>query len=440
MKFIHTADIHLDSPLRGLESYPDAPVEALRLATRKAFDRVIDLCLSEEVDFLLIAGDLFDTDVKDFNAALAAASQLRRLDQANIPVYLILGNHDSRQEMTRHVPWPANVTLFNHKKPETIRHPTLPVAIHGMSYPQREVNENLVPDYPDPVAGCFNIGLLHTNAVGTKQHASYAPCTVQELIAKGYDYWGLGHVHDFKVLHPHPAVVYSGNTQGRNIRETDRKGCVLVTVNDVGEPAGIEFRETDLARWFYETIELSPEDDVDGLVEAVRNRLRDVMKAAQGRTAAVRLELTGRCLAHASLTGDFEKQQLTTTLRGLASDLGEGLWIEKIRFQTQSPLDLDGLRERQDLLGELLREIESIASDPVPLQMFPEAQDLMTKLAADLPPQPEGEDAFNLNDPERQQRWLRDAEAILLSHLVQESDAQQLGVLQRGTQHQEVQP
>ena len=135
MRFIHAADIHLDSPLKGLEAYPGAPFERLRIATRLAFDRIVDLCLEERVDFLIIAGDLFDTEVKDFNAALEAAAQLRRLYKADIPVYLILGNHDSLEETSRHVPWPANVTLFDHKRPQTVRHPTLPVALHGMSYP-----------------------------------------------------------------------------------------------------------------------------------------------------------------------------------------------------------------------------------------------------------------------------------------------------------------
>ena len=344
MRFIHAADIHLDSPLRGLESYPGAPAERLRIATRQAFDRVVDLCLDERVDFLVVAGDLFDTDVKDFHAALAAASQLRRLDQAGIPVYLILGNHDSREEMTRHVPWPANVTLFDHKHPETVRHPTLPVALHGMSYPKREVTENLVPGYPAPIVDCFNIGLLHTNAGGNSQHAPYAPCSVEELVAKGYDYWALGHVHEFAVLHELPHVVYSGNTQGRHAREIGSKGCLLVAVEECSSESkvkDVKFCETDLVRWFRETIPLHPDTDEDSLLDATRSRLREVISAADGRLAAVRLEFAGRCAVHALLAKDASRQQLVANLRALASDFGDDVWIEKIKFHTQSPLDLD---------------------------------------------------------------------------------------------------
>ncbi len=419
MRFIHAADIHLDSPLRGLEAYPGAPAERLRIATRQAFDRVVDLCLEERVDFLIIAGDLFDTEVKDFNAALAAAVQLRRLDQAGIPVYLILGNHDSREEMTRHVPWPANVTLFDHKRPQTVRHPTLPVALHGMSYPQREVIENLVPGYPAPVSDCFNIGLLHTNAGGNSQHAAYAPCTVEELVAKGYDYWALGHVHDFEVLHERPHVVYSGNTQGRHAREIGRKGCLLVTVDERGgEVREVEFRETDLVRWFRETIALQPDDDEEALLDAARNRLLEIVSVAEGRLAAVRLEFTGRCAVHAVLAKDTSRQQLVANLRALAPDLGVDVWIEKIKFHTSSPLDLDALRERQDLIGQLLRDIGSLAIDPQSLLALPETKDLATKVAAELLQDGDGDESFDLDDPKRHVGWLRDAEALLLSHLI----------------------
>lgn len=420
MRFIHAADIHLDSPLRGLEAYPGAPAERLRVATRQAFDRVVDLCLEERVDFLIIAGDLFDTEVKDFRAALAAAEQLRKLDRAGIPVYLILGNHDSREEMTRHVPWPANVTLFDHKQPQTVKHRTLPVALHGMSYPKREVTENLVPSYPAPVAGCFNIGLLHTNAGGNSQHAAYAPCSVEELVAKGYDYWALGHVHDFAMLHERPHVVYSGNTQGRHARETGRKGCLLVTVDELSsghELREVEFRETDLVRWFRETIPLQPDDDADALLDAGRDRLREVVAAADGRLAAVRLEFTGRCAVHEQLAKDASRQQLVTNLRALASDFGD-VWIEKIKFHTQSPLDLNALRERHDLIGQLLRDIGVLANDPQSLIALTESKDLAAKVAAELTQDDDGSDKFDLDDPARHVGWLRDAEALLLSHLV----------------------
>jgi exonuclease SbcD len=420
MRFIHAADIHLDSPLRGLEAYPGAPVDRLRIATRMAFDRVVDICLEEKVDFLIIAGDLFDTDVRDFQAALAAAAQLRRLNQAQIPVYLILGNHDSREEMTRHVPWPANVKLFDHKQPETVRHPTLPIALHGMSYPKREVTDNLVPRYPTPVADCFNIGLLHTNVGGNTLYKAYAPCTVDELVAKGYQYWALGHVHEHTILSERPHVVYSGNTQGRHARETGRKGCLLVTVDDhaSGEVRDITFCDTDVARWSHITIALQTDDDDESLIAATRNRLRELTTTSEGRLIAVRLEYTGRCAVHNQLAKDAARQQLTTNIRALAAEFGDDIWVEKIRFRTQSPLDLDAMRERQDLLGQLLRDVADRVADPSELSNLSEVLDLASKTAAELTSISGGAEAFELDDPVRQAAWLSDAEALLLSHLV----------------------
>lgn len=421
MKFVHAADVHLDSPMRGLEEYAGAPVVRLRLATRRAMDKVVQLCLDEQVDFLVIAGDLFDTACRDFNSALSAAGQMQQLNRAGIPVYLILGNHDSRDEMARQVPWPENVTLFDHKRPHTVRHPTLPVAIHGMSYPRREVTENLVPDYPPPVADCFNIGILHTNAGGNPNHDAYAPSSVDELATKGYDYWALGHVHDHAILHQRPHVIYSGTTQGRHAKELGSKGCLLVTV-DGHEVTSLEFRETDVVRWYRETIELQSDDNEDLLIERTRQVLRKVTQLADGRLAAVRLQYEGRCSVHQQLSRDATRQQIVANLRGLAGDFGDDVWIERIQFRTQSPLNMEAMRLRQDLVGDLLRDISAIAADPVRLAQLSEQllQPLAARAGADLAPREDNSEVVTLDDPQRMLTWLREAEELLLSHLAEE--------------------
>ncbi|HTU25090.1 MAG TPA: DNA repair exonuclease [Pirellulales bacterium] len=420
IKFLHAADVHLDSPLRGLEEYAGAPVERLRLATRRAMDNLVQICLDEQVDFLLIAGDLFDTDVRDFNAALSAAHQFQRLARAGIPVYLILGNHDSREEMTRQVPWPGNVVLFDHRRPHTVRHASLPVAIHGMSYGRRAVTDNLVPHYPPPLAECFNIGLLHTNTGGNLDHDCYAPCQIDELVAKRYDYWALGHVHDFAVLHERPHVVYSGNTQGRHARESGAKGCVLVEVVD-GQVASLEFRETDVLRWYRETITLSADDDQEALLDRTAAALDRIVKSAAGRLAAVRLTFEGRSALHAALTQDATRQQIVAEIRARAGEAGEDVWIEKIAFRTRSLLDLDALRAGGDLVGELLREIESLADDRSRLEELAGLlAPLRLKAGAELAAAAAGRDRIDLEDPARLGAWLRQAEELLLCQLVEE--------------------
>ncbi|MGC8644629.1 MAG: metallophosphoesterase family protein, partial [Isosphaeraceae bacterium] len=290
MLFAHAADLHIDSPLRGLEHYEGAPVERVRLATRAALENLVRLCRERQVDFLVVAGDLFDYDWRDFSTPLFVVKQFQLLQQADIPVYLIRGNHDSREEMSRKVPWPRNVTLFDHAKPETFVLEKLGVALHGLSFPKREVKENLVPRYPAPHRGLFNLGLLHTNATGSAEHDPYAPCRVDELVAKGYDYWALGHLHEFNILHQQPHVVYSGNTQGRHVRETGAKGCVLVTVDD-NAVTGCEFCHTDVLRWFRAVIVLEADDGVDELIDLAGARLRAIADLADGRLAAVRIEV-----------------------------------------------------------------------------------------------------------------------------------------------------
>jgi DNA repair exonuclease SbcCD nuclease subunit len=420
MKFLHAADIHLDSPLRGLEAYAGAPVERLRLATRRALDNLVQIALGEAVDFVLIAGDLFDSDVRDFSAALSAVAQLQPLNQAGIPVYLILGNHDSQGEATRQVPWPANVTLFDHRRPQSVRHPSLPVVIHGMSYAQREVTKNLAAGYPAREADCFNIGLLHTNACGNPNHASYAPCSIEELVAKGYDYWALGHVHDHQVLHERPHIVYSGNTQGRHIREIGPKGVVLVGV-DGGDVASLEFRETDVLRWLRHTITLAADDTAESLVERTCNALETIARSAAGRLAAVRLDYVGRTSLHTALMCDGTRQQIIANLRARAAETGEDLWLEKISFHTDSLRDVDALRAGGDLVGDLLRDIEATAGDPTRLASLADLlKPLQLKAGTELSAEGIDLEQLDRTAPGRLADWLREAEAILLDHLVEE--------------------
>lgn len=417
-RFIHAADIHLDSPLRGLEAYEGAPLEQLRGATRQALTKLVDLCLSEHVDFLVIAGDVFDADWKDFQTALFVTKELRRLDRAGIPVYLIFGNHDSVEGMSKKTPWPSNVKVFDHKRPETVKLGALKVAIHGRSFPKREVVENWVPDYPSPVSDWFNLGLLHTNAGGNPNHDSYAPCSVSELAAKGYSYWALGHVHDYAVLNERPHVVYSGNLQGRHAREVGTKGCVLVEFEDT-EVTNIEFRPTDVLRWSHEIIEVAPQATRDELLDTVRTRLRESVISAEGRLAAVRVEIVGRCQLHAELVSDSARQQLVTDIRALAGEVSDELWIEKIKIRTQSLLDVEQLRLRGDNVGKLLQLVSEIANDPDRLRAIAEElKPLVTKVAGDLKDMP-GADALEFSDEVLLATWLREAESLLVNRLVE---------------------
>jgi DNA repair exonuclease SbcCD nuclease subunit len=181
-KFLHAADIHLDSPLRGLSSYESAPIETIRDACRRAFSNLIDLAIEEKVSFVLLAGDLYDGDWKDYSTGIYLSYQMGRLGQHNIPVYTVAGNHDAANRMTKALNSPANMTILSSRKVETIRIDDLAVAIHGRSFGTQHVDENLTVGFGPGEKGMFNIGLLHTSLNGREGHAVYAPCSVSWII------------------------------------------------------------------------------------------------------------------------------------------------------------------------------------------------------------------------------------------------------------------
>ncbi|MGV3730609.1 MAG: metallophosphoesterase family protein [Sphingopyxis sp.] len=289
-RFLHAADIHLDSPLHGLSRYEGLPVNEIRSATRAAFDNLVQFAIDQAVDFVVIAGDLFDGDWRDMATGLYFAKAMGRLDQAGIPAFVLAGNHDAASVVSRTVPWPANVHLFGSRRPEPHRLVHLAVAIHGQSFSTPAVTENLVLAYPPAEPHFFNIGMLHTALAGRQGHADYAPCSVEDLRSRGYDYWALGHVHEFEVVSVEPYVVFPGNVQGRTIRETGAKGAVLVDVAD-GEVALVERVELDVIRWVRLDVNCAGAcmDDAEDLLRSALVFVTPRRRGARGRRHDARL-------------------------------------------------------------------------------------------------------------------------------------------------------
>lgn len=361
ISFVHAADIHLDSPLIGLSRYEGAPVEEVREATRKALTRLVDYVLDESVPLLLIAGDVYDGDWKDFQTGLFFVNQMTRLHKAGVRVVMIRGNHDAASVMTRALPLPDNVHVLDSRRPETLVLDDLGVAVHGQSFETPDITDNLVPGYPDAVEGMRNIGLLHTAMGGAEGHDRYAPCRVEELTAKGYDYWALGHVHEHAVLHPKPPVVFSGCIQGRNIRETGAKGCVRVDV-DAGGAVETTFVPLDVMRWERLRIDADGAADPARVGERFAKALGDALAHAGGLPLAVRVAITGRSEAHAALTRDPEALRADLRARALALSAGRA-WVEKVIVHTSLPVDEDALRESDTPQGDLLRYLDVLAYD-----------------------------------------------------------------------------
>jgi DNA repair exonuclease SbcCD nuclease subunit len=383
MKFIHTADIHLDSPLVGLAAYQNAPVEALRTATRDAFSRLVSEAIDEAVDFIVIAGDLYDGNWKDYNTGHFFVREMGRLNAAAIPVYLLYGNHDAESEMTRRLSFPPNVHLFDTRKPSTHRIESLRVALHGRSFKDAATLDNLAIGYPDAVPGWLNIGVLHTALEGDAAHARYAPCSLAELNAKGYDYWALGHVHEHAVLQRAPWVVFPGNLQGRHIRETGPRGAVLVTADETGI-VDVQRRIVDVLRWERLEVDLAQAADLAGVVALAGAALTDLLSAQpDARPLALRLRLVGRSAAHGELFGSAAL--LREEMLALGASLGgDRVWIEKVVLATTPMLDAAQIRLRADALADLQAVLAEVGDDAEFLRSL---TDDLRGLAGKAPPE-----------------------------------------------------
>jgi exonuclease SbcD len=331
MKFLHAADIHLDSPLAGLMRRDDVPGHVTHDATRRAFTNLIDLAITEGAAFVLIAGDLYDSNWRDFNTGLFFAREMRRLDR---PCILIRGNHDAGSVLTRHLHPPPNVTVLSPRKVETHVLEAHGVAIHGQSFPNRAVTEDLSAAYPPPRAGLFNVGLLHTSADDPGEHETYAPCRVESLALKGYDYWALGHIHARRTLHERPWIVFPGNIQGRHVRETGAKGCTLVEVRH-GRVESIEHRATDVLRWAQIAVDLDGAATLEEVALRLRFALSGAQDAAEGRPLIARVTLTGATPQHAAILADPDA--IEAECRNAAAAAGPDVFVEQVRTLTRPP-------------------------------------------------------------------------------------------------------
>ena len=418
MRFIHCADIHLDSPLRGLDFYEGAPADDMRQATRRAFANVIDLAIERSADFVLIAGDIFDGDWPDFNTGLYFASQLSRLADADIRVFLTYGNHDAVSKLTKSVPLPQNVFSFPSKAPATEIIESLGVAIHGQSFASEAITSDLAAGYPPPHNGLLNIGILHTALSGREGHQPYAPTTVDRLSDKGYDYWALGHVHHREIVRELPWIVFPGNTQGRHARETGAKGCMVIEAEPGIGIQSVEFVTTDVARWHHIGIDIAGMAAEDDLHAAVQSEVRAVQALAEDRILALRLTIAGRGLLHNAIVSNREaiRAQISASIGEASSGRA---WLEKVRVKVNAPLDLPRLAERDDPIGLLIRSIDVLEKEPDTLKAL--AATVLADLGQKLPSEHgDADNAWALDSPSALAEALASAKERLLAAIAEE--------------------
>jgi len=359
--FIHTADIHLDSPLRGLSRHEGAPEDEIRGATRKALVNIVDLALERHVDFVVIAGDLYDGDWPDYSTGQFFTQQMRRLRDARILVYLITGNHDAESKVTKSLILPDNVTQFSTKKPESVSHPAHPVTLHGQGFANQAQQENLAVNYPAPDPDRFNIGILHTSLAGNVDHDTYAPCSIAEINTKNYHYWALGHIHLRSIVQESPPIIFPGNPQGRHIKETGERGCYVISVDDNLDVTHTEFVATDVVRWTHVSIDITDIEAKDDVLEKVRSAtqklLAEINESDRLQLAAFRITLTGATELHGQL--HTELKNLQADCHEITQDQNpEALWLERVRLKTSPLYQLETLAERDELAAQVIGALE----------------------------------------------------------------------------------
>ncbi|MGM1046951.1 MAG: metallophosphoesterase family protein [Bacillota bacterium] len=427
-RFIHAADLHLDSPFAGMSGLTDRVRKYLQQSTFIALDRMVQLAVREKVDFVVISGDVYDSSNTSLRAQLRFMEALEMLDREHIPVFIIHGNHDPLDSPRLAVTLPPLVHVFG-PVPESVtvarRRDGQEVAvITGMSYPTSKVKENISLRYNKQAAASelFHIGLLHANVDGNQEHETYAPCSKKDLNAGGYHYWALGHIHSRRTLQESPYIVYPGNIQGRNIRETGPKGCYLVDVDETGAVA-MDFRELDTVRWFDMEVSIEGCRQPEDLRLNVERLLADISESYTTGFSMVRIRITGRGSIHRELEDGFILEDLLIDLRRKVDNQAETVgfagcvWVESFCLSSGAEIQLETLLQEDSFIGELLRLAEAelagdIGSESVighalrPLMDQPEIRLLLTGLTR-----------------EEQREWLRRAMELTVLLLLEDQEA-----------------
>lgn len=355
--FVHAADLHLDSPFRGIRDEAPEVAGRLRSATFDAYAGLIDLCIDRDADFLLIAGDVYDGADRSLAAQLRFHDGLVRLAEHGIRAFVVHGNHDPLEGWSSALTWPEQTTIFGGDDVQTVvvdSGGTPLAAVSGISYPTQRENRNLATLFQAERSDVFQIALLHCNCGGQTDHEPYAPCSPDDLIHAGFDYWALGHVHTMTLLNRRPHIVYPGNIQGRSIRETGPRGCYLITVGD-DKDVKEEFCPLDAVRWFAKEVRIEELDTADQLEGALADAVDRVRDEAQGRPSICRLTLVGRGPLYGELNREGAVQELLERLREQGLEDEPFLWVERLKLRCAPAIDLEQRCQENDLLGELLR-------------------------------------------------------------------------------------
>lgn len=350
--FIHAADLHLDSPMSGLKHLPPSIFKKLQESTFEAFTKIVDSAIFHNVDFIILAGDLFDGEDRSIRAQTRFRKEMERLAECGIAVYAVHGNHDHMDGRWAHLPLPENVHIFSHEV-EVAKHIAengTSVHLYGFSYPKRHVAERMIDQYSRENGADLHIGILHGSFEGSNDHAQYAPFRINDLLEKDFDYWALGHIHKREILITQPPVIYPGNIQGRNRKETGPKGCYLVELDSSG--AKTEFLEAAPVIWENAEIDASKSESYQEIYELCISLIEEKRQNRKGTIINLTLNEVG--------LSDHELRSITNgeLLESLQEEEAEEesfVWISGLAVNEKRMWNKEKLAHESDFFSELFK-------------------------------------------------------------------------------------
>ncbi|QYR23528.1 DNA repair exonuclease [Paenibacillus sp. sptzw28] len=426
-RFIHAADLHVDSPFRGLTDTPAYVRDALMSSTFDAVSRLVETAINMKVDFVVIAGDLYDSSDRSLRAQLALQREWQQLHAHGVQLFVIHGNHDHLSGSRANLSWPESVVTFGAEQVESMpayrRDGELAAYVYGLSYGARAITDNIAAKYKPKPDGPYHIALLHANVDGDPSYDPYAPCTLTELASAGFDYWALGHIHNRTVLHTYPHVVYPGNTQGRHSRETGAKGCYVVDVKP-SKATELTFVPLDTVRWEAADVPIGGLESEQELIDSMEAAALAVLSGTSGRPAMVKIRLEGRGRLHGKLTDAAVVRELLEGVRERLNHVSwraesEGrqwCWIYAVETMTGAELDLRMIASEDSFSGELIRGSEIMESDEsLRLQLMEEAM-------APLLTNPRMRSIIKLHMDQYSLSWLEQARELAAGLLTEEME------------------
>ncbi|MGA9288947.1 MAG: DNA repair exonuclease [Anaerobacillus sp.] len=404
ISFLHCADLHLDRPFTGANSLPTTIHEFVKDSAYRSLCRIVDLAISENVDFVLFAGDLYDSSYRSLKTQMTLLHELQRLDDAGIESYLTHGNHDALDGEWVDLTWPESSHFFGAEVeaiPFNRNNMTL-AYIHSFSYPTRHVNMKMTDFYHRMDEESFQIGMLHGNLEGQKEHSSYAPFTINELVEKNFDYWALGHIHQRAELIAEPPIVYSGNIQGAHRKERGAKGCYVVRLSEVD--SSLTFHQTSDVTWQRPVIDIGSCETMQELLQLCEDHLKHDSYNTGGHL--IELELIGRSHLHTELLQEEKLEDLLQTLQlNRDVDTREFIWPYKLSLKSRPLWDREDLKKQNGFIQDILLISENYSEEQLKEAVAPLYEHRRARKA--------------LRSIEDEKQLIQEAEELVLSYLLE---------------------